>query len=192
MSRRSIIFSKGEYYHIYNRGSNREDIFRERENYLYLLRLVNDAIKEYNICVIAYCLMPNHYHFLLRQDSDNTPSDFIQKVFNSYTKAFNKRYYRTGTLFEDRFKAKSVLKQEYLIHLCRYIHRNPIDAHLVKNLEDWEFSNYLEWIGKRNGRLVDLEFVHDNFRSPQEYKKFVLEYEPPEKLKDELCWWLFD
>ncbi len=192
MSRRSITFSQGEYYHVYKRGCNREDIFRERENYLYLLRLVGTNIQEHNITVVAYCLMPNHYHFLFRQDGEKTIGECIQKIFNSYTKAFNKRFRRTGTLFEERFRAKHISKQEYLIHLCRYIHRNPVEAKLVTKLEVWEYSNYLEWVGKRDGKLVDLDFVHQHFPTPTHYERFVLDYEPPEKVEDELRWWMFD
>jgi len=85
-------------------------------------------------------------------------------------------YGRTGTLFEERFKALEVDSIEYCIHLCRYIHRNPLEAGLVNDLEQWEYSNYLEWIGKRNGSLVDREFVKSHFINGDAYKEFVLNY----------------
>ena len=68
-----------------------------------------------------------------------------------------------------------------MLHLCRYIHRNPLDAGLVKDLDEWLYTNYLEWVGKRPGSLVDLEFVHAFFPEPGKYTQFVLEYTPPPK-----------
>jgi REP element-mobilizing transposase RayT len=106
MARRATDFVPGEYYHVYNRGCYKELIFREDENYLYLTRLLNESLRKRHVSMIAYCLMPNHYHFLTRQESDVSISEVMQDVFNAYVKAFNKRYGRTGTLFEERFKAR--------------------------------------------------------------------------------------
>jgi hypothetical protein len=122
--------------------------------------------------------MPNHYHFLLRQDGTELISLFVQRTFNSYTKAFNKTYQRTGTLFEGPFKSIHVETDNHLIHLCRYIHLNPLEAGLVTNLDDWPYSNYLEWVGKRAGTLYDVQFVQTYFANPDEYEQFVLEYIP--------------
>jgi len=177
MPRRQIIFSQGSYYHIFNRGVGRERIFRNEENYRYLLRLIGEQTKTFLISVIVYCLMPNHYHFLFRQDGDRPISEFLQAVFNTYVKAFNKRFNRTGALLEDRFKAVRVESEEYLVHLCRYIHRNPIDANppLVKVLEDWSYSNYPDFIGAREGKLIDQEFTKEMFTNGELYKTFVLD-----------------
>ena len=182
MARRKVNFLGGHYYHIYNRGSNRELIFRESENYKFLLSRVKDYSSRFKIAVIAYCLMPNHYHFLLRQDGLDSISLFIQRTFNSYSKAFNKAYQRTGTLLEGPFKSIHIEKENHLIHLCRYIHRNPLEAGLVTNLDDWLYSNYLEWVGKRAGTLYDEKFVREQFTNPDEYKEFVLDYVPSNKM----------
>jgi putative transposase len=176
MSRRKIIFEKGKYYHIYNRGCNREDIFREAENYRFLTQKLVSYSQDSSISVIAYCLMPNHYHLLVRQDSDIPVSEFVQSIFNSYTKAFNKRYDRKGTLFEERFEAKEIDSDEYLIHLSRYIHLNPVKAKLVTSCEDWEFSNYQEWIGFRQSVLFDVDLASTLFKDIASYKSFVEEY----------------
>ena len=182
MGIRKIKFIKDRYYHLYNRGTNRNKIFFETENYLFLLKKLSKYKNEFDIDIIAYCLMPNHYHFLLRQNSENLISYFMQRVFNSYTKAINKKYNRSGTLFEGKYKAIYVDKENYLIHLCRYIHRNPLEAKLVDKLEDWEFSNYIDWIGKRNGKLIDRNFINERFDDITKYKEFVnieKEYQPP-------------
>ena len=119
--------------------------------------------------------MPNHYHFLLRQDGTHAISLLVQAVFNSYTKAFNKMFDRSGTLFEGPFRAVMVDRDEYLVHLCRYIHLNPVKARLVSSPEEWPYSNYPEWIGQRAGTLRDETFIREWFPSPQEYRQFVLD-----------------
>lgn len=126
--------------------------------------------------MIAYCLMPNHYHFLVRQDTERPAGLLPQRVFNSYTKAHNKRYEHSGTLFEHRYQAKRVNAEQYLLHLCRYIHANPVKDGIVSTLGDWPYSNYAEWIGARQGALVDRAFVQVHFPSPKRYEKFVIDY----------------
>lgn len=176
MPYRRIQFAQGQYYHIYNRGSGRQPIFRENDNYVFALRLVKKYTSTFNVSVMAYCLMPNHYHFLLRQDGMESAGLVPQRVFNSYTKAFNKRYGSSGTLFEGRYKGIHVDKDIYLLHLCRYIHANPVKHGLVSRLEEWPYSNYHEWIGTRNGTLVDLASVQEHFPATQTYSQFVLDY----------------
>ncbi|MCA9732121.1 MAG: transposase [Deferribacteres bacterium] len=117
--KRKVQFVQGNYYHVFNRGANRENIFREDENYLFLLKRLGKLSCEFNISIIAYCLMPNHCHFLLRQNSEKSIIDFMQRTFNSYTKAFNRKYRRSGTLFEGPFKAIHVDEESYLVYLCR-------------------------------------------------------------------------
>lgn len=186
MAQRLVKFDQGESYHIYNRGCGRENIFRESENYSYLLRLFQKKLPQFQVTSIAYCLMPNHYHFILRQDSEISIGNFIQSIFNSYSKAFNKRYKRSGTLFEGPFQAKHINEQEYLIHLCRYIHRNPVDAEFVKSPEEWPFSDYCNWIGTKKSSFIDKDFIENIFYSAKEYETFVKEFVPPSKVKDGL------
>lgn len=96
-------------------------------------------------------------------------------MFNSGSNAVNRHINRSGTLFEDRFKSKLIEDAAYLLHLCRYIHRNPIDTDppLVSKIEDWPWSNYLEWIGKRDGSLVDRNFISESFSSVDEDVEFI-------------------
>jgi REP element-mobilizing transposase RayT len=192
MSKREIVFLPGQYYHIYNRGANRNAIFHCDDNYLFLLKRIKQCAAEYEIAMIAYCLMPNHYHFVLRQESEKQISAFVQAIFNSYTKAFNKMYQRTGTLFEERFRAIAIEKFDYLLHLCRYVHRNPLEAGLVTHPAQWQYSNYLEWMRQRNGTLVDKEFVQEHFPDPIEYEEFVMMYNSPKKIDKDLQKLMFD
>jgi len=176
MPARDTEFARDGFYHIYNRGAGHQAIFREDENYLFALRQVKTYARELNIAVIAYCLLPNHYHLLLRQDGQQPAGLLPQWVFNSYTKAFNKRYARTGTLLEGRYKAIPVDKEGYLLHLCRYIHANPMRHGLASQLEEWPYSNYPEWMGLRDGSLVDRAFVQACFPTAQVYGQFVWKY----------------
>lgn len=176
----------GHYYHIYNRGAHRTSIFREDDNYIFVLHKIKDYCRSLALTLIAYCLMPNHYHYLIRQNGEYPAGLLPQRVFNSYTKAYNKRYGHSGTLFEGNYKVTLVEDQAHLIHLCRYIHANPVKHGLVADLAKWPYSNYLEWIGERDGTLVDRGFVQEHFPSPQGYREFVLDYLTEQSLPEEL------
>jgi len=176
----------GHYYHIYNRGCNRQRIFANDGNYRFLLRRAKSFLADCPLSVIAYCLMPNHYHFLLRPEIDDALSPFIQRLFNSYTQAFNKQQERSGTLFQGRAKTILVDTDEYIIHLCRYIHLNPVEAGLVTHPGEWPYSNYLEWVERRGGTLVDRAFVRQYFPTAADYEAFVMSEVDPlleEKLR---------
>jgi putative transposase len=169
-------FVCGGFYHIYNRGAHRESIFREEDNYLFVLHKVKRYAKEFDLTPIAYCLMPNHYHLLVRQDGGQAAGLLPQRVFNSYTKAYNKRYEHSGTLFEGPYKALQIERDDHLLHLCRYIHSNPVKHGLVRQPEEWPYTNDPEWVGLRLGELVDHAFVEAHFPSPAGYQAFVRDY----------------
>ena len=174
-------------------------MFFEAENYVYFLK----GMKRYllgTVEVIAYCLMPTHYHLLVKVLPLQTSEVFIpirgratsevsgrgeaskqmslamQKFLISYTKAINKRFERTGALFQGQFQAKPVTTYKHLLTLCAYIHANPVKDGLAAWPEMWDFSNYLEWLGLRNGTLVNREFIAENFGTGEAYKQFVADY----------------
>jgi len=175
MPYRGDVFLAGGYYHIYNRGVDGGLIFFSPANYEYCLRLVKRYADKYGVTVIAYCLMPNHYHFLLRQEAETPILRFINVLFNAYVQAVNRQQHRRGPLFESRFKHVVVERESYLIHLCRYIHLNPVAAGLVRRPEYWLYSNYRDWIGMRQGTLKDDVFIREWFASPEDYRRFVLD-----------------
>jgi putative transposase len=183
MPRRNIPLISGEYYHVYNRGNNRQDIFFERANYGFFLRqlrkyLIGPVTAPW-VTVVAYCLMPNHFHLLVRLHNELF-SRRMQHHSISYTRAINERYRRVGALYQGQFRAILVDSNDYLLHLSRYIHLNPVAAHLVRQPEDWEFSSYREYIGLRQGTLVDSSIVMGQFRTTVEYRQFVEAYKPAE------------
>jgi REP element-mobilizing transposase RayT len=172
MPYRRVPFFAGGYYHIYNRGNNQQAIFFERENYVFFLRQLRKYFVRTAVDIVAYCLMPNHYHLLIHLKIDDLAS-LVQPFALSYTKAINKRLHRVGTLFQGPFKAILIEREEYLLELSRYIHLNPVKAALVARAEDWEFSSYRDYIGLRNGSLVAPEVVLAYFPSRQAYREFI-------------------
>ena len=188
MSRKLPSFVPNQYYHIYNRGARRISIFHEKENYLYLLRLLKKYLQQLDLSLIAYCLMPNHYHFLIHQNGDLPAGKLPQRLFNSYSKAYNKRYDHSGTLFAGPYRARHVHNDSYLRHLCRYIHANPVKDGLVQTIEQWPYSNYHEWVGLRSGTLIDHAFIDTYFPDPKEYAEFVQDYLIERQLIDELAY----
>jgi putative transposase len=184
MPRRKLTFRSGCYYHLYNRGHNRQNIFFDRQNYLYFLRQLRCHLVEQNIDIVAYCLMPNHYHLLVYLHSDDL-SARMQSFALSYTKAINQRYQRCGSLFQGRFQAIWVDTEDYLLHLSRYIHLNPVKAGLVERPEDWEFSSYQDYVELRQGQLLSMAEFWKNLGSGTAYRLLVEseEWQSPAGLK---------
>lgn len=180
-------FYENTYYHLYNRTNNDEALFRCDENYLYFLNKFRYYLDEY-IDTIGYCLMPTHFHFLVRVKRQvDVPhfksvahlnaksmekdvvhlenrisikiSNQIKTLLSSYTKAINKRYGRHGSLFQQNTKAKPVPSDRYLITLLTYIHRNPIRSNLVEKAEEWKYSSYQDYIDLRNGTLPKKDLI---------------------------------
>ncbi|MCL5407086.1 MAG: transposase [Patescibacteria group bacterium] len=126
-----------------------------------------------DVQIIAYCVMPTHFHLILKQLVDGGISTYISRVLNSYSKSFNLIHKRKGPLWEGRFKNILITTDEQLLHLSRYLHLNPTSAGLVKKPEEWQFSSYQEFIGKQKQGICDFRDVIDI--NPGNYKKFVLE-----------------
>jgi hypothetical protein len=103
-------------------------------------------------------------------------SDILQAFTLSYVKSINRRFHRVGSLFQGPFESRLVDKNEYLLHLSRYIHLNPVAANLANRAEDWEFSSYRDYVGLRNGTLVRPKIILDQLGT-EEYRKFVESYQ---------------
>ena len=167
---------KDQYYHVYNRGNNFEKIFFEDKNYHYFINKIDKCFAE-KIDLIVYCLIPNHYHLLVLVKENGALEEAMQRISTGYTRAINKAYNRTGHLFQGRFKNKMIPNNEYLIHLSRYIHRNPLRAGLVDKLEDWKYSSYNEIVNKQGPSFCKPQILIEQFGNPKDYARFVLEYD---------------
>ncbi len=156
MSKKIPLIS-GHYYHIYNRGNNGENLFIEERNYYYFLQLYTRYIFPI-VDTYAYCLMKNHFHLLIRiQPQDLSNFDYskpFSNLFNAYTKALNKTYHRTGSLFERPFKRILVDSDSYFIHLVSYIHRNPQKHGFTDNFRTYPYSSYHTIQQQKHSRLA--------------------------------------
>jgi REP element-mobilizing transposase RayT len=172
MPRRDIQFHAGEYYHLYNRGAFRNRVFHNRDEYALFLTKWRQQVKPAEVAVIAYCLMPNHYHLLVRAGDDQMGTH-MHRFGTSFVKAWNRLRERTGVAFDGPFHAIHVDDEAYLFHLTRYIHRNPVAAGLVLRAEDWEFSSSGDYIGMRAGTLPQPELILREFSDVEAYRRFV-------------------
>lgn len=206
MSYRHTPIVIGEIYHTFNRSIARQPIFLNSRNYNRALELINFysyakprlRFSHYNrlplkekadfiddlkanghkqIQLFAFCLMPNHVHFLMKEAQKNGISRFMSNFQNSYAKYLNIKTDRTGSLFQSMFKAVRIESDEQLIHICRYIHLNPLTSYVIKDINDLEkynWSSYLEYFNERS-EIVDIDLILRFFPSKEKFKKFVLD-----------------
>ena len=192
----TIPLESGMFYHIYNRGNNRETIFLEDRNCLYFLTLYEKYIPV-AIETFAYCLMGNHFHLLVRVKDVERPDRFLKPIrspsrafsdlFNAYAKSFNSVYGRTGTLFERPFRRKVVDSEKYLTQIVLYLHWNPQKHGIVDDFRRYLHSSYqtiladnrtflqrdevLEWFGGRAGFTEG----HNQYVEEKEILRFIIE-----------------
>lgn len=195
MPGRAIPLVTGEFYHLYNRGSEKKEIFIQTRDfnrflktfYYYqflspkpkfskftksnLFTFIPDPDKKL-VDVICFCLMPNHFHFLVKQLKEGGISIFMSQLANSYTRYFNTKYNRIGPLVQGTFKAVHIETDEQLLHLSRYIHLNPIVSGLVNSIEDYPWSSYREFINGQTLLCMPQE-VLAFFPASAKYEEFV-------------------
>lgn len=169
------------FYHIYNRGNNRENLFLEERNYQYFLKLYSHHI--FPIAdTYAYCLMRNHFHLLIRiqlKKSTSLPIDYSKQfsnLFNAYTRTINNTYHRTGSLFERPFKRILVDSDSYFTHLVSYIHRNPQKHGFIDDFRDYTYSSY-HTIREQKHSRVECQQVIDWFGDIQSFEKYHQQFD---------------
>ncbi|MDP2632892.1 MAG: transposase [Candidatus Curtissbacteria bacterium] len=145
--------------------------------------------------LISYCLMPNHFHLLIKQSTKEAITDFMRALSNSYVRYFNEKYERVGALFQGKFKAVLIESDIYLLHLSRYIHLNPLEVRpadrsdLSRFLDDFSYSSYGEYIGQRKTEWIHPEEIlsffktskHGNLKDFLSYQNFVEDYKEDSK-----------
>ncbi|OGZ44910.1 MAG: hypothetical protein A3C84_00985 [Candidatus Ryanbacteria bacterium RIFCSPHIGHO2_02_FULL_48_12] len=170
----------GQIYHVFNRGVDKRSIFLEEEDYLRFIRSLcdfNDTIptevrlpentakkREHLVQILAFCLMPNHFHLMLQQDTEQGVTEFMRKLGTGYTNYFNKKYNRSGALFQGKYKVVHIAEEAHFLYLPFYIHVNPLDLkyaewrdgkihdeeEMLGFLESYRWSSYLDYIEKPN------------------------------------------
>ena len=135
---------------------------------------------------ICYSLIPNHYHFILRQLADQGISKFMHKLEMGYAKYFNRKYGRLGALFQGKFQAVHIKTNEYVLYLSGYANGN-IEIHKIAKAEEWNWSSYKDYLGLRNGTLCNKEIILSQFKNVEDYKKYVeMVIENSSRRKDEI------
>jgi putative transposase len=203
------IYSDGGIYHVYNRGVEKRTIFEDEQDFKVFLKNLKEYLsptsetetkttflvrnKSYTgvkrrpknyygqLELLAYCLIPNHFHLIVKVGKGDTLKKFMQSLSTRYSMYFNKKYQRVGSLFQDRYKAILVQEEVYLLHLSRYIHLNP--AEYSSNISD-AYSSYGEYLGLRKTDWIKPDVILSyfnqevlpDFKKINSYKKFVEEY----------------
>jgi len=217
---RNIRFVNEGIYHVYNRSVEKREIFvddQDRFRFIHDLFEFNDEAPAVNLYykrpllqsyeakprkieqqkrkllveILAFVVMPNHFHLLLRQIKENGISNFMHKLGTGYTMYFNQKYERAGSLFQGTYKAVLVNQEAHFIHLPYYIHLNPLDLKFpewrdreIKNykqamkfLENYRWSSFLDYIGKKNfPSVTQREFLNEFFEGPENYKKDAMKW----------------
>lgn len=209
---RKFSFSVGEFYHIYNRGTDKRVIFMDSEDYERFVSLMFVCNSDRHIVfrdiptglpyvfergstlvdIGAYCLMPNHFHFLIREKIEGGTTKFMSKLLTSYSMYFNKKYKRTGGLFEGCFKAKHANSDNYLKYLFAYIHLNPVklidpkwkeygikDRKMAKEyLAGYSYSSYMEYLGvlREEGKIINKTAFPEYFDEPKDFEGFIKDW----------------
>jgi len=213
-------FISNSIYHIFNRGVEKREIFLDDDDYFRFIHNLfefNDTepasnlyYKSYElrtrkidnnkkkrkprkllVKVLAFCLMPNHFHLLIEQVREKGITDFLRKISLGYAMYFNRKYERVGSLFQGRFKSVVIKQEPHFIHIPYYIHLNPLDIVMpkwregeikdykkaMKFLEDYRWSSFLDYIGKKNfPSVTQREFLSEFFNGPEGYKKDTIEW----------------
>lgn len=206
MNLRKTILATNEVYHIFSRTIAYSPLFKNKNDYSRLLQTISfyrykniplrlsyfirlsledqkkiiDKLKKENkvlINIIAFCFMPNHLHFLLKQLKNKGISIFMSRLQNSYAKYFNTKYKRSGGLFQTTFKAVRIENDDQLIHVSRYIHLNPSTSYIckIKDLKKYPWSSFSHYLNRENFNFVNPKLVLGLFQQTKDYKKFVFD-----------------
>lgn len=188
------------FYHVYNRGLNKQDIFNDDDDYRVFMNLlkrdlgtetkVNKRGWVYpnyhdNLELLTYCLMPNHFHLLIHtKDDPRLLAELMRSVITAYVMYFNKKTKRKGRLFEQHYRASRITSDEYLWHISRYIHLNPLD--IGEDYKKYPYSSIGYYMGKKSSDWVKPDEILDMFKeSKEDYEQFLEDYlDIKEELKE--------
>jgi len=185
MSRPLRIEFPGAWYHVMNRGRRRENIFVQPDDYAAFLKIVRESADRWNVNVAAYCFLPNHYHLLLQTPEGNL-ARCMRHINGVYTQCFNRTHLQDGQLFRGRYKAVLVEADSHLLEVLRYIHRNPLNAGLIGQLDDYPWSSHTgylssskQWDWLERETLLTM-LTAKKSRRKLAYLDFVAQNEPEE------------
>lgn len=205
MPGRDIPLISGEIYHVFNRGVASQPIFLQKRDYQRFLdtvfyyqnknipiryskfltfsrserdKIFDDLVKgkDFIVDIICFCLIPNHFHLLVKQIDDGGISKFVGNLSNSYTRYFNTKNKRPGPLLQGKFKAVRIETDEQLLHVSRYIHLNPYTSFIVKNIEaltHYPYSSLGEYLKLHDNKIVNKDLILTHFKTFKLFKEFI-------------------
>ena len=216
MPRRLTPLISGQFYHVFNRAIDYRITFSEKREYDHAYKTIDyyrfhSLPVKYSIFrrwplkrkeevrkslereqnngdIISYCLMPNHFHLLIKQNFDNGISKFVSNFQNSYTRYFNCKHNRIGSLFLDQFKAVRIETEEQLLHISRYIHLNPYTSYIVKSIDElivYSWSSLKQYLGLEVG-ICETKDILSYFKKPDYYKKFIIDQADYQRKLDQI------
>jgi putative transposase len=141
-------------YHVLNRGNARAEVFHKRDDYAAFLQLFPKAVERLPIRILAFCLMPNHFHFVLQPYEDGDLGRFMQWLMTSHVRRYHRHYQSSGHVWQGRFKAFPIQQDEHLLAVLRYVERNPLRANLSERAEDWPWSSLRERLSGDASELI--------------------------------------
>ena len=160
-------------YHVLVRGLNKMPVFKEKGEKTRIINLIRENLSEYEVAILAYCIMPNHFHMLIKADLKELAS-FMAKVLAAFAHYYNYKHHRIGYVFQDRFKSQCVEKESYFWNCLRYIHRNPAKNGSVKEMLDYKYSSMSEFYRGVRDILDEKAFlmVNQKFHTNQDFLEF--------------------
>lgn len=173
MGRKKLEWYPGAMYHVTARGNRKNDIFKEKNDFEYYLKCMEEALVYYKDCyrIISYCLMTNHVHIQI-EAKEKPVYFYIGRINNFYAKNFNKKYDFIGHLFQARYNAEIIEKDDYALEVSRYIHLNPMRAKMVEKPEDYRWSSYGMYIGNKKEKLITSNKVLAYFLKANKRKEY--------------------
>ena len=194
---RKVEFAPGEHYHIFNRGVDKRDIFSDPQDFFWFL----SGLREFNneeitgslggkikekknrslapekplVSIVSYCLNPNHYHLILKEEQEKGITKFMHRLGTSYTNYFNQKYHRSGSLFQGPFKAVHIDTNEYLLYLSAYINHNHfIHGYTKDKNEVYQYSSLPDYLKQRKQNFINPEIITGQFTNSQDYLELSL------------------
>ncbi len=168
MPRQARCYNEGEYFHVMVRGNNKQNIFLDDEDRQRFLDTMRRFSSETGADILAWCLMSNHVHLLLK--AEKMPDQFMKKLGCSYVPYFNRKYGRIGHLFQDRYKCETIRDDKYMLAVIRYIHMNPEKAHICR-MSEYKWSSYSEYLEK--GKKADRDLILGMLGGVEGYQRFM-------------------
>ncbi len=192
MPRKARDFVEGGIYHVFNRGNNRRTLFEEKVDFDCFKATLHEGQKRENVKIFHYCLMNNHFHFLIKGEERESVPKFMHWVQLGYARYFKKKHETTGHIFEERYRSPRIAVESYYLQCGRYIERNPVSAKMVVDAEDYPYSSAGYYVSGNRDSLITENLCYKAMGKTQakrqiNYQRFIRIQEPyAELIEDQL------